>query len=204
MRQEVNLYADDFRPRREWLTLEQLAASAVAVIVLVALAALLLQLSLNSLRDEQRELEADVTEARTLVTELDSTLQQRREDVALADRVDRLEQQVRDRRRLLSRADEVTQATREGFTPYLRGVARNSFEGLWLTAIRVNLVRGHVGLEGRAQAGGMVPEYLQKLQTEDVFEGRRFAHFSIDRPDDDEVLGFAVSSRRPGETEGRP
>lgn len=201
MKQQVNLFTDDFQPRREWLTLDQLAGSAVAVIVLVALVALVLQQSLNSLRKEQRQLESDVSEQSELVSQLETSLQERREDAALRDRVERLERQVRDRRRLLERADEVTQATREGFTPYLRGMARHSFDDLWLTAIRVNLVGGHVGLEGRALSGDKVPEYLQLLTHEDVFEGRRFAHFSIDREEDSDVLGFSVSSRRPGERE---
>ena len=197
MKQQVNLYTDDFRPRGELWTLDQLAASAVILLAALFLVSLYLNVSLGRAENERDGVAERVDREEAQVDTLQQELERRQEDTALRERVERLEQRVRDRRALLERADEVAQATSEGFTPYLEGLSRQSREGLWLTGIRVNLVQGRLQLQGRTLSGERVPEYLQRLREEAVFEGRRFRHFSIERDEDHEHLGFRVSSRRP-------
>ncbi len=197
MKQQVNLYTDDFRPRRELLSLDQLAIAAVAILVLLLGLSLYLNFALARAEERRDEVSERVSSEEQQVQDLTEELERRQEDEGLRERVDRLEQRVRDRRDLLERADEVAQATSEGFTPYLQGLSRQSEEGLWLTGIRVNLVQGRLQLRGRTLSGDRVPEYLQRLREETVFDGRRFRHFVIDRDEDHEHLGFNVSSRRP-------
>ena len=196
MKQSVNLYTDAFRPSREWLTLERAVVALVLVLVVIAGVGALAEYRLAGVEAALADLEQRQARKQQAVETLQGKVQTRRKDPELEEQVARLEQRVRDRRRLVERADSVAQASSEGFSPYLKGLARQSLDGLWLKRIRLDLIRDRLGLAGRTLKGQKVPEYLQKLREEPVFEGRRFARFSIERPEDGDSLSFQVASTR--------
>ena len=196
MRQEVNLYTDAFRPSQEWLTLGFMARLILAAVVVVAVVAGWTQYQLVQLQGEQQQLEQEQARAQDAIERLNKELARQQRDPELENQVERLEQRVADRKRLVERAGSVARASSEGFTPYLEGLAKQSREGIWLTRIRVNLLRDRLHLEGRTTQGQKVPNYLQRLREEPVFEGRRFERFGIERSDESAFLEFDVASRR--------
>lgn len=196
MRQTVNLYTEAFRPSREWLTLKRAAVALVIVLVLVAAVSGVAQYRLAGAEATLADLERREERQQQAVEALQEDLEARQKDPELEEQVARLEQRVKDRRRLVERADSVAQASSEGFSPYLEGLARQSLDGLWLTRIRVDLMRDRLGLTGRTGDGQKVPEYLQSLREESVFSGRRFARFSIERSEEGAPLNFQVASTR--------
>lgn len=199
MKQSVNLYTEAFRPSREWLTPGSMVVVLLAVITLVVAAWGVAQYRLTDAEAALAELEQRETRKEQAVERLQGEVEERRKDPALEDKVARLEQRVQDRRRLVERADTVARSSSEGFSPYLEGLARQSLEDLWLTRIRVNLMRDRLGLVGRTRDGQAIPDYLQRLKEEAVFEGRRFARFSIDRSEKGAALNFEVASTRDSE-----
>ena len=196
MRQEVNLYTQAFRPSREWLTLGRTTWLTIFVLAVVLAVAGWLRYELDRLQARQAELEASLSDKEQRVASLSEKLEQQQRDPQLEDRVERLEARVADRRNLVEKASSVARASSEGFTPYFRGLARQSREGLWLTRVRVNLVEDTLRVEGKTLLGQEVPEYLGRLRQETVFDGRRFARFGIDRDEEDALLNFSVASRR--------
>ncbi|MEQ6886064.1 PilN domain-containing protein [Salicola sp. Rm-C-2C1-2] len=196
MKQSINLYTDAFRPSREWLTLGRALGVGALVLLVVAGVSGVLRYQLAGAQARLEDLASRESRKQQSVETLQDQVEARQKDPALEQQVTRLEQRVRDRRRLVERADSVAQASSEGFTPYLEGLARQSLDGLWLTRIRVDLMRDRLGLAGRTRDGQNVPEYLQRLQEESVFEGRRFARFVIERPEGGEPLSFEVASTR--------
>ncbi|XOZ33292.1 PilN domain-containing protein [Halomonadaceae bacterium KBTZ08] len=196
MKQSVNLYTDAFRPSREWLTLRLALVLVAAVVLVIAATGGVLRYQLAGAQARLSELERRETQKQEAVEALQEQVEARQKDPALEQQIARLEQRVQDRRRLVERADSVAQANSEGFSPYLEGLARQTLEGLWLTRIRVDLMRDRLGVVGRTRDGQNVPEYLQRLQDEPVFAGRRFARFNIERPEGDAPLRFEVASTR--------
>lgn len=196
MRQEVNLYTEAFRPNREWLTLNTSASLAVAVLLVVVAVSGWVQYQVAQLQDEQERLEQELSRSQDAVERLSEQLARQQRDPELEEQVERLEERAEDRKRLVERADSVASASSEGFTPYLEGLAEQSREELWLTRIRVDLLRDRLQLEGRTTQGQQVPDYLQQLREESVFEGRRFEQFEISRDEETSFLGFNVASRR--------
>ena len=173
MKQSINLYTDAFRPSREWLTLGRTLGVVALVLLVVAGVSGVLRYQLAGAQARLENLESRESQKQQSVETLQDQIEARQKDPALEAQVARLEQRARDRRRLVERADSVAQASSEGFTPYLEGLARQTLDGLWLTRIRVDLMRDRLGLAGRTRDGQNVPEYLQRLQEESVFEGRR-------------------------------
>ena len=196
MRQEVNLYTEAFRPSQEWLTLGFAARVAAVALVAVVLAAGWAQYQVMQLRAEQQALEQTQARTEEAIARLNEQLASQQRDPQLVDQVERLEARAEDRQRLVERAGSVARASSEGFTPYLEGLAKQSREGLWLTGIQVNLIRDQLHLEGKTIQGQRVPDYLQRLRQEPVFEGRRFERFGIERSEESAYLAFDVASRR--------
>ena len=196
MRQEVNLYTEAFRPSQEWLTLGFAARVAAVALVAVVLATGWAQYQVMQLRAEQQALEQTQARTEEAIARLNEQLASQQRDPQLVDQVERLEARAKDRQRLVERAGSVARASSEGFTPYLEGLAKQSREGLWLTGIQVNLIRDQLHLEGKTIQGQRVPDYLQRLRQEPVFEGRRFERFGIERSEESAYLAFDVASRR--------
>ena len=69
------------------------------------------------------------------------------------------------------------------FRGHLSAFARQSFSGIWLTGLRVAAAGQDVVLEGRAVRPELVPNYLQRLNQEDVMQGHAFAELEIRRPE---------------------
>ncbi|NIO42529.1 MAG: hypothetical protein GTO41_21730, partial [Burkholderiales bacterium] len=69
-----------------------------------------------------------------------------------------------------------------GFSEQLSAFTRQSFDGLSLTRLHiVNAGRDFV-LEGRARHPELVPEYLQRLNREEVMRGHAFAELEMRQP----------------------
>ncbi len=67
-----------------------------------------------------------------------------------------------------------------GFSPYLKALARQMVEGVWLTGIEVSGSEMMIG--GRTLRAGAVPEYIQRLSHESVMQGRKFAMLEMHKP----------------------
>jgi hypothetical protein len=83
-----------------------------------------------------------------------------------------------------------------GYSEYWRAFARQSVNGVWLTAVSVTGAGKEIGLEGRALQPELVPGYIQRLTREAVLQGKAFGSLEISRP------GAALPSASAGATAG--
>ncbi|HCJ29758.1 MAG TPA: MSHA biogenesis protein MshI [Pseudomonas sp.] len=82
-----------------------------------------------------------------------------------------------------------------GFAALLQGLAdRHPPQGLWLTQIRLQAGGDDLALQGLTQDQELLPLYLQSLGQSSAFSGRDFAHFDLQR-DDQDLLRFRLSSQ---------
>jgi hypothetical protein len=61
------------------------------------------------------------------------------------------------------------------FADYLRGFARQSIAGLWLTGFSFEAASGGMEIHGRTVDPALLPEYIRRLNKETVFQGALFA-----------------------------
>ena len=203
MKQQVNLYTEAFRPNQAFLTLELASGlTGLGLAVVVAVAGWFYY-QVQQLETQQKAMEDRLAVQQDAVTSLNEELEQRTRDPQLQDRIERLEQRAEQRKRLLGRADAVVQASSEGFTPYLEGLARQTADELWLTRINVNLMRETLQFEGKNLNGDAVPDFLRRLRQEPVFDGRRFARLEIGREEQGSGLRFNIASQRDGAEENQ-
>jgi hypothetical protein len=119
---------------------------------------------------------------------------------------ERLQQEIAARRLLLEARGEVLATLRQGLGPqshsfadYLRGFARQTVAGLWLTGFAVDATGGSMEIRGRTLDPALLPEYIRRLDQEKAFEGQTFAALKLDlaKPEATAAAGTAAPRRPP-------
>ncbi|WP_052063559.1 hypothetical protein [Nitrincola sp. A-D6] len=181
-RQEVNLYQSDLHEKRE-----QLTARHMLVIIAVALLLMLLYsgwtaYSLNSLKQDNQQLTAQLNQQRQTVTEL-ASMTRPEADPRLLQHTRRLENEIRHLRALRETAlIPLDAADPEQF---LRGLARQRPDGLWLTGIHLAGLGQDILLQGRVMNAELLPIYIDLLGIEPAFTGLVFHTLEINQPGSD-------------------
>jgi hypothetical protein len=177
--QQVNLYTEAFRPRREVLSLAHvLYATLGFILILAALSYALTYWSgalQNDLDQSSVKLEAIRTQADAL--EARAALVKRDESLVRGNRL--LREKITAREEMLGTLGTVAVRESTGFSPFLVGLARYSLKSLWLTRIAVSDSGSSMILEGKTAEAKLVPEYLGSLNSEEVFSGRSFEMFDL-------------------------
>lgn len=66
-----------------------------------------------------------------------------------------------------------------GFSAYFRAFARQSVDGLWLTGLHIDTRGAQLGVEGNTLQAELVPQYMRRLATEPVMQGKTFSSLDI-------------------------
>ena len=106
----------------------------------------------------------------------------RKKDAALAQEVAEAEANLRvlqDAKDMLLRGDF---GNALGYSVYLRGLARQSVDGVWLT--RLTIAGDGIGIEGNSVRAELVPRYIRLLAGEAAFQGKSFGGLDITSVDD--------------------
>lgn len=187
--QQINLYNPTLRRQREWLTLVNLLALAGLFSALLLAAGWLLKNQASSLQAGVQALEARLVLARAETAQLAAALAPSASQDAATRELADLRQQVALRQEVLAALqggagiDPLRGQSTLGFADYLRGLARQTVSGLWLTGFSV--AQGGHGMEVRGRMLGVdrLPEYIRRLNAEASFKGRQFVSLNIARPD---------------------
>jgi len=192
MKQRINLY-NFVASQSVWRQYSPFPQAAIGLLLV------LLVLTLFAVMDKSK---AD-TELQQLTAQRDQLEQQAEQlsainnealTTVLQQEVSALENQLAARQSTMKSITEEGAANDAGFSPFLEGMARQHFEGLWLTAIELVQGGDRMGLKGFAGAPELVPRYIGKLSNERVFAGTEFDVFSLERTDDNRALAFDVTA----------
>lgn len=105
------------------------------------------------------------------------------------------EAENRQLQQLLGYLQLLDQQGRGGFVAPLQALTdQHPASGLWLNAIHLREGGRHMRLQGRSQDQELLPDYLQRLGQNPVFQGREFARFDVQRGED-QLLHFDLSSQ---------
>jgi len=192
MTQQINLYS--FAARQSvWRQYSPFPQAAIGLTVV------LLVLTILAVMDKAK-LDA---EFRTLTNQHDQFAQQLQQLSAinnestietLQQSVSGLEGELAVRQATMTSIKAEGAANSRGFSSHMEGLARQHFEGLWLTSIE--LVQGgeRMGLAGFAGEPEMVPRYIRNLSNEKAFSGTEFDVFSLERLQESRALAFDVTA----------
>lgn len=181
MSQQINLYNPALRRQREWLSLANVALAAAGFAVLLAVAGGALRFQAGQRAQAALALDAELAQARLRLAQVAGA-----GGLAAAEaQLKTLEETLAARREVLAALQSgggLSPDATTGFADYLRGLARQTVSGLWLTGFSV--AQGGEGMEirGRMLVAERLPDYIRRLNAEKVFAGRQFVSLQVERP----------------------
>ncbi len=194
--QHLNLYSQLDRTVEPPFSFRHMvvAVAAVFVVMLVVIAWLAIDKNsqssqLKPLLQQQHLVSEELEQLRAQKTRLER-------DNTIDTKIAALNSDVLFRRRLLETLDPVSVDLDNGFSEHLKGLARQSVDGLWLTGILLQEGGLHLSLAGRVKSPELVPRFLKNLAAEPVYQGHHFRVFKINSPDDSsDILDFEIRAQ---------
>lgn len=179
MAQQINLYDPALLRKRDWLALSNVVLGAGALAVLVAAAGWLVRLDVPTLQARAATQDTQLVAMREQVLALGKRVADRHADP-------RIEQELAMARQLAAARGEVLGVLRQRleadappFAEYLRGFARQTMTGLWLTGFAWDAAAGSIEIRGRTVDPALLPEYIRRLNREPAFRGHAFAALNV-------------------------
>jgi len=196
VRQEINLYQPIFRRPRPLFSARAMGRALLLMVVSLAGMYGYAAWEVEGLQRYVAGLERQRERAQTRLLALEKNLPAREPSRLLATEVERLARNVEQREALVAMLSAPGEASGEGFSAHLEGLARQHVQGLWLTGIRLEAAGQEVIIRGSALDAALVPVLVQRLGEEQAFAGMRFAALTIDRTSDaPEQVDFELRTR---------
>ena len=199
MIQQVNLYTDELRPRKERLQAGTAVGVLIVGLVLVAFFAGFLTYENSVMANKASRLDRQNQQLEQVVAQLSAEVQARQPDAEVEEALERVTQTLARRQRLLERVESLVLSEGRNFSPQLSALARQIPEDVWLTDVILESGQDRVTIEGRTRDGALVPLYLENLGGEAAFTGKTFGAFRLARSEEGRWIDFHVSSKREGE-----
>lgn len=178
--QQINLFNPDFVPRRDVTTAPYLASGLIVVALLAVAGVFVAQRAGAQLIEEERRLTTEMDALRAQSESLTTQLSARKVDATLEKRLATQRAEVRTRQQVYEWLRTHTAAEENGVSEYLRALARQTVDGVWLTRFAVDSRGSNLRIEGRALTSDLVPRYLGRLGEDDLLKGRAFATVALE------------------------
>lgn len=183
MTQQVNLYNPALRLPRDWLTAANLALAAVACLGLALLAITASSYRLSEAEEGAVSAAAELAALQGQLTAINARLSAYKPDPVLEREIANATSLLQGRDETLAALADVSIEPGKGFADYLRGFARQSVQGVWLTALTIG-PGNELSIHGRTINQSLLSEYVNRLKTEAALAGHSFAEVAINRFDE--------------------
>lgn len=191
--QQINLYQDRFKEKKILL-------SALQIVIITSLCVLLLVLSSYWYKDSYTTADKQNQELLLKKQQVNQQLEkQKRKLEALLDdnRVDRqlaqISHDISVRKRMIDFVVNNQFGSGQGFAKNLAALSELKVEDVWLNEI--TLAQNYVKLSGSALRAENIPEYFNQISNRDLFNGRVFEIFELDRTQgSDWKVDFVIAS----------
>lgn len=187
--QQINLLDASLLPRREWLTLLNVVFGMLAVLLVLVACAIWGWSKEGQERERFVTAEERLHQAQMQLTSLAGQQSQRVIDPLLQAEISSAGQILLGKQEVIAVLDQGGLGERSGFAPYLQGFARQTVDGVWLTGFDLTAGKKTFEVRGRMRQESLLPRFVQQLNQEPVFQGRRFAALDMRRVDAVKVSG---------------
>lgn len=202
MTRQINLFNPALRLRREWLTGVTLMIGLGTLAVLLSAYGGVLQWQHSQLNAEALRTAAELQQTQEELAKFNEEAGQRKLSKEVEIALQRAEAALRGRERVREALDGGLLGSSEGFSEYLRALARQSQSGLWLVGLQVAEGGRNLSLEGRTVNPDQIPGYIRGLNTEVLLRGRSFEAMNVQLVGDERpVPAQAAAAAQPPQGE---
>lgn len=209
MSQQINLYEDRLRPRLELATGRNLGIVALALLVAMTGWSLWESAAANRKSEAAAASLSEVLAAQERMKALTQAVAQRKVSPELAAEVENAKSMIAARKEVIEVLDSGALGRSTGFSAFMTGFARQAQSDLWLTGFRITAGGDEIEIRGRMLDASRLPDYVQRLNSVPVFQGRRFAALEMTRvtptesPESQALVAVTAEGNGVAE-EGRP
>lgn len=192
MSAQINLYHPRYLRQSDALTLKNVATVAGVAYLLLAIAGGWAWQRMAQQRSAADAAESQLKLVRDQIAASAKAVAQRKSDPAVQAELDRAEALLRSRAEIARLLEGGAIGASGGFADFLRGFARQTPEGLWLTGFTIGAGGGDIEIRGSMLDAALLPDYIRRLGTEKVFQGRSFASLTMNRSEPPAVPATAA------------
>lgn len=189
----VNLYPEHLKPKKEYFTLANVAASWGLVGALLLGSYFVMNYQASNLDAELTALQQESSQLNKQVNQLNSKLTQHKpspEKVAAVERLKRETQAKKEALKAVGQYDESQQVGYSGVMNSLAQLGRND-----ISLSHIYMTHDTLDMSGLARNANVVPNWIGQFKNELNLVGRSFEKLKIGRNDQD-VVTFELSTRR--------
>ncbi len=197
MKQQINLYQERFYLKRVVLPAKEMYSLMGLFLVLLAITSIILEVAYHQTSrvksDLSRQEKTVVASNEKLQLKLTNNKVSPELQVAVLD----AERKLLAKKRVLNWVKQSQSEERALFSAILKGLAKNDFDGLWLTEVTVDQKSSYTVLRGNTLEPGFVPAFLAALKKEAEFSGTEFYKMKIEEELETGVLSFLLTNKPP-------
>lgn len=175
MSQQINLFNPAFVKRRQHFSL----VTMVQGLGLILLGSVLMYgyafYQVEQLTKQREEGERQVNDGQRKLAHFTEEYSLQHSDQQLQGEVQRLEKLVSEQGELVAVMQSGALGKSAGYSEYMRAFSRQVVPGLWLTGFKLSGDGSQVSLTGGVVNPDLLPEYIQRLRSERVMQGKTFS-----------------------------
>lgn len=190
---EVNLFPADLKPKKDHLTLKNVATGWGAVAALLLLSASYFQYQKSQLEQELQLFRAQESEFKQQVTSLEERLDKHKPTAAKVAAVARLKLEIEAKRNSLEAVGEFDDSQQQGYSGVMRSLSKLGRDDISLSSIVIDSTT--LDLKGLAREAKSIPNWVNQFKSEINLVGRSFEKLKIGRNEHD-VITFELKTKQ--------
>lgn len=195
MHQQINFYRAEFRNTETNFGATSIAVGCAAVAIAMLVVYVFAVGQLSGIDKELQIVSQQEAVALKQLEKMQPLIGAVSGEQTWAQRLDDATRALEEKQLVLSLVQGSTLGDTLGFSRYLRSLARQDTDGLWLTRISLSAQSNRNRLQGKALRAELVAMYLQRLADEPPFARQRFNQFQIEGPSSGEnAVTFSMDS----------
>ncbi len=195
LKQHVNLYQPVFRKQQVQFSMAGLMQVMLVMLIVLGGISFYSAWQVSELQSAQTRRSDMVVQLEQQVAELSESIVTPRINKMLEAELNALQDNRTDGFKLLNTLRTQRSGSKEGFSAFFEGLARQVREGVWLTSIQISAGGEDLVLNGKTLEPALVPQLLQRLRAETAFDGQTFQVMKLKQQKlDSSTLLFALQT----------
>lgn len=179
MKTRINLYLDELKPKREFLTLTNVALCWLGLMfVLLVLIGVLNHFAQNT-KTHVNHLQTQLELRKAQLLQAQQALELKQDKSPHMRRIEKKKQEIQEKQRLLDFMLAKTEQAKFDYAQVMTDLAANTHGEVWLKEFR--FAGKEVTLIGAATHGAAIPEWLNGLKNTDYFSAKAFSLLQFEK-----------------------
>jgi Flp pilus assembly protein TadB len=185
MSQQINLFNPVFLTQKKYFSVVTMLQALGLIVLGSALFFVYAVFQVAQLSKQADEVSKRYVAEQTRLANLTNEYSLQHSGKMLEDELKQLEAQASAQEAMLNMLKSGALGNTEGYSEFMRAFARQSINGLWLTAFDIVGDGAQMSLSGAVVNPQLVPSYIQRLRREKAMQGKTFSTLQMQQPKKD-------------------